>query len=95
MDCGVGRLKPSRGPLEKYWSLDPGVTFLNHGSFGATLNIVMEEQNRLRLHLESDPVRFFEREAFENMGIARLELSKFLNANPDGMTFCQTAMIKL
>ncbi len=51
-------MRPNRSHLEKYWSLDPDVTFLNHGSFGATPNMVLEEQNRLRLHLESDPVRF-------------------------------------
>ena len=50
-------MRPNRSHLEKYWSLDPDVTFLNHGSFGATPNMVLEEQNRLRTHLESDPVR--------------------------------------
>ena len=84
-------MRPNRSHLEKYWSLDPDVTFLNHGSFGATPNMVLEEQNRLRLHLESDPVRFFEREAFENMNFASRKLSTFLNANPEGMTFCQNA----
>ena len=91
MVCGVGCLKPNRGPLEKYWSFDPDVIFLNHGSFGATPNLVMEEQNRIRAHLESDPVRFFEREAFDLMNEANDKLSDFLNADSDGMTFCQNA----
>ena len=65
--------------------------FLNHGSFGATPNLVMEEQNRIRAHLESDPVRFFEREAFDLMNEANEKLSNFLNAESDGMTFCQNA----
>lgn len=65
--------------------------FLNHGSFGATPNLVMEEQNRIRAHLESDPVRFFEREAFDLMNEANDKLSDFLNADSDGMTFCQNA----
>ena len=43
-------MRPNRSHLEKHWSLDPDVTFLNHGSFGATPNMVLEEQNRLRLH---------------------------------------------
>jgi len=89
--CGVGCLKPNRAPLEKYWSFDPDVIFLNHGSFGATPNLVMEEQNRIRAHLESDPVRFFEREAFDLMNEANEKLSNFLNAESDGMTFCQNA----
>lgn len=91
MVCGVGCLKPNRGSLEKYWSFDPDVIFLNHGSFGATPNLVMEEQNRIRAHLESDPVRFFEREAFDLMNEANDKLSDFLNADSDGMTFCQNA----
>ena len=91
MVCGVGCLKPNRGSLEKYWSFDPDVIFLNHGSFGATPNLVMEEQNRIRAHLESDPVRFFEREAFDLMNEANEKLSNFLNAESDGMTFCQNA----
>ena len=91
MVCGVGCLKPNRGPLEKYWSFDPDVIFLNHGSFGATPNLVMEEQNRIRARLESDPVRFFEREAFDLMNEANEKLSNFLNAESDGMTFCQNA----
>jgi len=67
------------------------VIFLNHGSFGATPNQVMEEQARIRAHLESDPVRFFEREAFGLMNEASEKLSDFLNADPYGMTFCQNA----
>jgi len=51
----------------------------------------MEEQNRIRAHLESDPVRFFEREAFDLMNEANEKLSNFLNAESDGMTFCQNA----
>ena len=73
LDCGVGYLRPKRSSLGKYWSLDPDLIFLNHGSFGATPNLVMDEQHRLRTHLESDPVRFFERYAFGLMNRARLE----------------------
>ena len=77
--------------MGKYWSFDPNVIFLNHGSFGATPNQVMEEQTRIQTHLESDPVRFFEREAFDLMNEASKKLSNFINAEPNGMTFCQNA----
>ena len=36
-------------------------------------------------------MRFFEREAFGLMNEASEKLSDFLNADPDGMTFCQNA----
>ena len=49
-------------PLASLWGLDPGITFLNHGSFGATPLSVLEAQAALRTRLESEPVRFFQRE---------------------------------
>ncbi len=83
--------RPRRGELAHHWSLDQNTTFLNHGSFGATPIYVMEEQNRLRSRIESDPVRFFERDFQEMMAHSRQCLADFLGANPNGMTFVRNA----
>ncbi len=84
-------IRPERSKLASNWSLDPGITFLNHGSFGATPIQIMEEQSKLRIQLERDPVRFFEREfmplMMESIGVA----SRFLNADPEGMAFVKNA----
>ena len=77
--------------MSHHWSLDPETTFLNHGSFGATPVVVLEEQSRIRTQMEADPVRFFERDAVEMMAGAVGSLSEFLNADRDGMTFCHNA----
>jgi isopenicillin-N epimerase len=39
--------------------LDPAVTHLNHGSFGAVPRVVAEAQDRARRHAEENPMRFF------------------------------------
>ncbi len=45
--------------MKEHWTLDPNITFLNHGSFGACPAVVLEAQSRLRARLEREPVRFF------------------------------------
>ena len=79
--------RPRRGELARHWILDPGTCFLNHGSFGATPVSVLEEQSRLRNLIESDPVRFFERDYTPLMKGAVGKLSDFINANPEGLVF--------
>ena len=88
MVSGDGNLnRPRRGDLAKHWILDPETCFLNHGSFGATPVSVLEEQSRLRKLIESDPVRFFERDYIPLMKGAVGKLSEFINANPEGLVF--------
>ena len=79
--------RPRRGDLARHWILDPETCFLNHGSFGATPVSVLEEQSRLRNLIESDPVRFFERDYIPMMKGAVGKLSEFINADPEGLVF--------
>jgi len=52
--------KPEKSSMNKFWGLDEETIFLNHGSYGATPKIVLEEQNRWRKIVEKDPVKFYE-----------------------------------
>jgi isopenicillin-N epimerase len=83
--------RPRRSEYAKYWGLDPNITFLNHGSFGACPTEVLEYQSKLRLQIEKDPVRFFEYECLPLWHDAIESLSGFINANPEGMTFQNNA----
>ena len=55
--------------------LDPRVTYLNHGSFGACSKEVYENLLYWQRELELQPVKYFEKTIFENLEISRLELS--------------------
>ena len=77
--------------LARHWDLDPGVVFLNHGSFGACPRAVAGAQAELRARLEREPVRFMV-EALEGLlDGARAELGAFLGAPPDGLAFVPNA----
>lgn len=73
------------------WSLDPGVCFLNHGSFGACPIAVQAHQQLLRERMESEPVRFMVEELPGLIEASRSALASFLGADADGLVFVSNA----
>lgn len=73
------------------WSLDPGVRFLNHGSFGACPAAVLAVQREWRDRLEREPVTFLDRELEGHLDQARSALGTFLDADPEGIVFVPNA----
>jgi isopenicillin-N epimerase len=73
------------------WPLEPTVSHLNHGSFGAVPTPVLEEQQSWRARMEANPVRFFVREQPEALEQARAEIAHFLGAAPDSLAFVRNA----
>jgi len=78
-------------PHRPHWGLDPAVTFLNHGSFGATPRVIREEQQVWQTRLEAEPVRFLHRELEGHLDRARHALAAFLRADAEGIAFVQNA----
>ncbi|GAA4562430.1 aminotransferase class V-fold PLP-dependent enzyme [Micromonospora coerulea] len=66
------------------FSLDPSVSHLNHGSFGAVPIGVQRAQQRLRDEMESNPLRFFTQGLVDRIAHTRRHLAGFLGADPDG-----------
>ncbi len=77
--------------VRPFWDLDPAITFLNHGSFGACPMAVREAQDRLRAQMEREPVRFFVRELEPLLDEARRALAAFVGAGAEDLVFVPNA----
>ncbi|MFO0577164.1 MAG: aminotransferase class V-fold PLP-dependent enzyme [Polyangia bacterium] len=75
----------------RHFTLDPDVTFLNHGSFGACPRPVLDVQSELRARMEREPVRFFNRELEPLLDEARAELAAFVGAPAGDLVFLHNA----
>lgn len=82
---------PPPTPAARWWIHEPGVTFLNHGSFGGCPQAVLESQAAWRARLEGEPVRFFAEDLFGLIDWARADVARFLRCDGDGLVFVPNA----
>jgi isopenicillin-N epimerase len=71
--------------------LDPSITFLNHGSYGACPAPVFEAYQAWQHALERNPVRFLGRRFDELVAEARAALAKFVGAQAEDVVFVPNA----
>lgn len=77
--------------LVSRFALDPRLRYLNHGSFGACLRVVLAAQDSVRARMEADPLRFFERDAVDLLEVARTSISALVRADRAGMVYVRNA----
>ena len=80
-----------RSPLAEHWSLDPEISYLNHGSFGATPRAVLAAQRAWQDRMEREPARWFVDELEAAQDEARDRVGAFLGADPDDLAFVRNA----
>ena len=73
--------------MKSQFLLDPSITFLNHGSFGACPKPVFEEFQRFQRELESDPVHFIQKKLPQYLKQAKLPLAKFIGSDTEDFFF--------
>jgi isopenicillin-N epimerase len=89
---GMSEMRPrGSGDWRRHWTLDPDITFLNHGSFGACPVAVLDAQAELRRRIEREPVRFFVRELEDLLDDARDALATFVGADARDVVFVPNA----
>jgi isopenicillin-N epimerase len=77
--------------MREQFLLDPGLVFLNHGSFGACPKAVLEDQRHWQLELERNPVEFLGRRSAELLWQARAELGAAIGARAEELVFVPNA----
>ncbi len=73
--------------MKSQFLLDPNITFLNHGSFGACPKPIFEEYQRLQLELENEPVYFIQKKQAEYLKRAKESLAKYIGCNANDFFF--------
>lgn len=71
--------------VSQMWALEPGTRHLNHGSFGAVLEEVLDLQSEWRARFESNPSRFVFRDLQAAMDGGRDAVARFVGADPAGI----------
>ncbi len=77
--------------VRSQWILDPEVTFLNHGSFGACPEPVLAAQRQWQERLERQPVRFMVRELEPLIDEAKAAVGAFVGARAEDLAFVPSA----
>ena len=75
---------------EKYkslFSLDPEVTYLNHGSFGACPKVIFDNLISFQKKLEFEPVNFLDNHLYQYLKESRSALSNYINCERDDIAF--------
>jgi len=77
----------NRAQLKSQFLIDPNVTYLNFGSFGACPRPVFEDYQRWQLLLEREAVQFIAFDGVKNLQAAREALAAYINCDADDLVY--------
>jgi isopenicillin-N epimerase len=88
---GTPMAAPDARSLRREFLLDPDVTFLNHGSFGACPEPVMQVWQSWQRELEREPVEFLLRRGADLVRESRQALARYLGSDADDVVLVPNA----
>ena len=87
------RRQTSTVSLAEKFLLDPTITFLNHGSFGACPRPVFEAYQRWQRELEYQPVEFLGRRQEALLNTSREALGQYIHADAQDVIFAANVTV--
>jgi len=82
---------PDARSLRSEFLLDPKVTYLNHGSFGACPEPVLRTFQAWQRELEREPVEFLSRRAGDLLQVSKAALAGYVGCSADEIVFVPNA----
>ena len=73
--------------LKSLFMLDPKITYLNHGSFGACPTPIFNELIKWQKKLELEPTKHLAFDVYEYLEQSRISLSNYIDCNKDDIIF--------
>lgn len=81
--------------MKSHFLLNPEITFLNHGSFGACPKPILENYQYWQNELEREPVQFIQKKAPLYLQTAKDAVAQFLGCNADDFFFTSNPTIAI
>ena len=73
--------------LKSQFLLDPKLTYLNHGSFGACPKSVIENLGKWQIRMEKDPVQLLDADISPLLANSRKALGDFVGCEGDDLVY--------
>jgi isopenicillin-N epimerase len=73
--------------MKEQFLLDPEITYLNHGSFGACPKPIFENYQHWQRALEFEPVQFITKKSYEALFVSKQLLAQYIGCNTEDFFF--------
>lgn len=73
--------------LSSQFLINPKITFLNFGSFGACPKPIFEDLQKWQLEMETEPVQFITIDGFKYLKQSREALAKYIHCDADDLVY--------